>query len=62
MSTEIRKVCDTGNGSGRVVVPKEHLRELGLVDDDGELVEGHLLFDDSGDGTLEVSRVETSLV
>ena len=56
--SQIRKVTDTGNGSGRVVVPKEHLRELGLVDDDDEIVDGHLSWRESDDGTLEVRRVD----
>lgn len=50
MSREIRKVRDLGNGSGGVTIPKDILRDWGLVDDDGELVDGHVAFDVNDDG------------
>ena len=34
-----RPVRDVGNGTLGVSVPKEAMRKLGLLDDDGELVE-----------------------
>ena len=55
---EIRKVSDSGNGSGRVTVPKETLREMGLVDDDGNIIEGHLAFEKIGDGSTRVEPVQ----
>ena len=55
---EIRKVSDTGSGSGRVAVPKELLREMGLVDDDGNIIEGHLSFEETGDGSARVEPVQ----
>lgn len=45
----IRKVADTGNGSGRVVLPKDYLRDIDLVDEDGELVDGHVSLTWRGD-------------
>jgi len=55
---EIRKVSDSGNGSGRVTFPKDGLREMGLVDDDGNIIEGHLAFDDAEDGSWRVEPVQ----
>lgn len=55
---EIRKVSDSGNGSGRVTVPKETLREMGLVDDDGNIIEGHLAFEETDDGSARVEPVQ----
>ncbi|WP_176451058.1 hypothetical protein [Halorubrum sp. Ea1] len=55
---EIRKVSDTGSGSGRVTVPKETLREMGLVDDDGNIIEGHLAFEETDDGSARVEPVQ----
>ncbi|WP_161609733.1 hypothetical protein [Halorubrum kocurii] len=55
---EIRKVSDTGSGSGRVTVPKETLREMGLVDDDGNIIEGHLVFEETDDGSARVEPVQ----
>jgi len=46
MSREIRKVRDLGNGSGGVTIPKDTLRDWDLVDDDGELADGHLVIDE----------------
>jgi hypothetical protein len=54
---EIRKVSDSGNGSGRVTVPKDTLREMGLVDDDGNIIEGHLAFEQADDGSARVEPV-----
>ena len=53
---EIRPVNDTGSGSGRVVFPKEQLREMGLVGDDGS-VDGHLVFEQDDDGSVRVEPV-----
>ena len=49
MSREIRKVRDLGNGSGGVTIPKDTLRDWGLVDDDGELADGHLAVEANDD-------------
>ena len=54
---EIRPVNDTGSGSGRVVFPKDQLRELGLVGDDGS-IDGHLMFDQDDDGRVIVDAVQ----
>lgn len=58
MSREIRKVRDLGNGSGGVTIPKEKLRDWGLVDDNGELVTGHVALDDGDDDALTVEPVQ----
>ena len=55
---EIRKVSDTGSGSGRVTVPKETLREMGLVDDDGNIIEDYLAFEETDDGATRVEPVQ----
>lgn len=55
---EIRKVCDSGNGSGRVTVPKDALRKMGLVGDDGSIIEGHLAFEETDDGSVRVEPVQ----
>lgn len=55
---EIRKVSDTGSGSGRVTVPKEMLREMGLVDDDGNIIENYLAFEGTDDGATQVEPVQ----
>jgi hypothetical protein len=52
MSGEIRKLRDLG-GSGGVSIPKDTLREWGLIDDDDELADAHLRVEEnrgSGDG------------
>ncbi|WP_179233599.1 MULTISPECIES: hypothetical protein [Halorubrum] len=54
---EIRQVSDTGSGSGRVTFPKEHLRDMGLVGDDGS-IEGHLVFEQEDDGSVRVEPVQ----
>jgi len=54
---EIRQVTDTGGGSGRVVFPKDHLREMGLVGDDGS-IDGHLAFEQEEDGSVRVEPVQ----
>ncbi|WP_280585082.1 hypothetical protein [Halorubrum sp. Boch-26] len=53
MSGDIRKLRDLGNGSGGMVIPKEVLREWGLVDDDGEVIDAHL-YSSTSDGVLTV--------
>lgn len=58
MIMPIRKVSKTGSGSARVVLPKSQLDELGLVDDDGSVSEGHLAFSSSDDGELIIRRVD----
>ena len=50
MSREIRKVRDLGNGSGGVTIPKDKLRDWGLIDDDGELADGHFAVEPNDDG------------
>ena len=55
---EIRKVSDTGSGSGRVTVPKETLREMGLVDDDGKIIENYLAFEETDDGSTRLEPVQ----
>lgn len=55
---EIRKVSDSGNGSGRVTVPKDALREIGFVGDDGSVIEGHLAFEQADDGSIRVEPVQ----
>ncbi|WP_158293475.1 MULTISPECIES: hypothetical protein [unclassified Halorubrum] len=45
MSGEIRKLRDLG-GSGGVTIPKEKLREWGLIDDD-ELADAHFRVDET---------------
>ena len=55
---EIRKVSDSGNGSGRVTVPKDTLREMGLVDEDGNIIEGHLAFEEAANGSARVRPVQ----
>lgn len=55
---EIRKVSDTGSGSGRVTVPKETLREMGLVDDDGNIIEDYLAFEETDDGATLVEPIQ----
>ncbi|EMA57249.1 hypothetical protein [Halorubrum lipolyticum] len=57
MSGDIRKLRDLGNGSGGVVIPKELLREWGLVDDDDELVDAHL-YSSASDGVLTVQPLD----
>ena len=52
MSREIRKVRDLGNGSGGLTIPKDTLREWDLVDDDGELADGHLVIDEDDEGDI----------
>jgi hypothetical protein len=46
MSGEIRKLRDLG-GSGGVSIPKDTLREWGLIDDDGELADAYLRVDET---------------
>jgi len=58
MYREIRKVRDLGNGSGGVTIPKEKLRDWGLVDDDGELDSGYVSFDENDDDALVVEPVQ----
>ncbi|WP_281195831.1 hypothetical protein [Halorubrum sp. F4] len=41
MGSEIRKLRDLGNGSYGVVIPPDHLEEIGLKDG-SDVVEGHL--------------------
>ncbi|WP_169330824.1 hypothetical protein [Halorubrum lipolyticum] len=48
MSSEIRKLRDLG-GSGGVAIPKDTLREWGLIDDDDELADAYLRVDDTDD-------------
>ena len=48
MSGEIRKLRDLG-GSGGVAIPKDTLREWGLIDDDDELADAYLRVDDTDD-------------
>ena len=54
---EIRHVTDTGSGSGRVTFPKEHLRKMGLVGDDGS-IDGHLAFEQDEDGSVSVEPIQ----
>ncbi len=50
MAREIRKLRDLGNGSGGVTIPKETLRDWGLIDDDDEeLADAHLLIEADDD-------------
>ena len=48
MSGEIRKLRDLG-GSGGVSIPKDTLREWGLIDDDDELADAHLRVEETDD-------------
>ena len=48
MSSEMRKLRDLG-GSGGVAIPKDTLREWGLIDDDDELADAWLRVDDEDD-------------
>ncbi|GAA0507774.1 hypothetical protein SAMN04488066_101355 [Halorubrum aquaticum] len=53
MPGEIRKLNDQGNGSGSIVIPKDALREWGLVDeDDGSVMSAHLHVTTSDDGVV----------
>lgn len=52
----IRKVSSTESGSGRIVLPKEYLRELELVDEDGEIVDGHVTLTHDTDDQLVIDR------
>ncbi|SMO81274.1 hypothetical protein [Halorubrum cibi] len=58
MSREIRKVRDLGNGSGGVTIPKDTLRDWGLVDDDGRVGDGHVAVDETDDGAITVEPVQ----
>lgn len=40
-----------------MTVPKDTLREMGLVDDDGNIIEGHLAFEQADDGSARVEPV-----
>ena len=60
MSGEIRKLRDTGSGSGEVVIPKEMLRRWGLVDDDDNVEDTHLLVSQSDEAiTVKPIGVES---
>jgi len=56
---EVRKVNGAGNGSGQVTLPKELLRSWGFVDEDGEVKEDWIVFEDSDDdeGPVQVAPV-----
>jgi hypothetical protein len=49
MSGEIRKLRDLGHGSGGMSIPKETLRSWGLVDDDDNVADAHLLVEQSNE-------------
>ena len=57
---EVRKVSGAGNGSGQVTLPKDLLREWGLVDEDGDVKEDWIVFEadeEDGDGRVAVAPV-----
>ena len=56
MPGDIRKLHDLGNGSGSMVIPKDALRDWGLVDDDGMVIDAHLHVS-SSDGALTIQPV-----
>ncbi|MEZ3163064.1 hypothetical protein ABNG03_01215 [Halorubrum sp. RMP-47] len=56
MSGEIRKLRDLGNGSGGMAIPKETPRSWGLIDDDDNVVDAHLLVSQS-DETITVKPI-----
>ena len=59
MAREIRKLRDLGNGSKGVVIPPEHLRRMGLIDDDGELRdETHVFVEQDSDDRVHVEPVQ----
>jgi hypothetical protein len=57
MASDIRKLRDLGNGSGGMVIPKDILREWGLVDDNDEMVDAHL-YASASDGVLTVQPLD----
>ncbi|KOX93255.1 hypothetical protein [Halorubrum tropicale] len=62
---KIRKLNPAGNGSGQVTVPKDLLREWGLVEENGEeddkVKEGYIVFEaddeDGDDGPVSLAPV-----
>jgi len=51
MSCEMRKLRDLG-GSGGVVIPKDTLREWGIIDDDDELADAYLRVDETDQAVM----------
>ena len=55
MAREIRKLRDLGNGSGGVTLPKETLRDWGLLEED-EPADANLILE-ADDGAVTVKPV-----
>lgn len=60
---EIRKLRKLDRSTAGITVPKDDLRSEGLLDEDGDLVEGeHVAIERVGEGEWKVSRFDAETV
>ncbi|MDR5673111.1 hypothetical protein RH858_08105 [Halalkaliarchaeum sp. AArc-GB] len=60
---EIRKLRKLDRCTAGITVPKDDLRAEGLLDDEGNLIEGeHVAIEKVGDGEWRVSRFDAETV
>lgn len=54
----IRKLQEMGEGSAAVVVPKEYLRDMDMVREDGQIRDGYARIDRDGERDISIEVIE----